>query len=224
MPKIQATTNVGHRARLKDKLLKSHENLLDYEILELLLFNAIPRKDVKPLAKALLHQYKSIGKIINLPITELSALPKSAHVLFKLLQVTILRVSKEQIINNPIINNWNSLITYLRNNIGYKNTECLKIIFLNQKNILITEETIEYGTINSIAIYPREILKQAIFHNASSIVLAHNHPSGITTPSASDITMTQQLKEVLAPLNISLVDHIIISSNSHYSFKQNNII
>ena len=224
MSKIKATTNVGHRARLKDKLLKSDENLPDYEILELLLFNAIPRKDVKPLAKSLLHKYQTIGKIINLPLTELSSLPKAIHVLFKLMQATIARVNKEQIIANPVINNWNSLLTYIRTNIGYKNTECLKILFLNHKNILITEETIEYGTINSVAIYPREILKKAIFHNASSIVLAHNHPSGITTPSASDISMTQQVKEVLAPLNISLVDHIIISSNSHYSFKQNNLI
>lgn len=218
---------LGHRQRLKEQLLRSNlGSLADYEILEILLFFSIPRKDVKPLAKQLLNKNKNLGSIINLTDTELreQKVTESTITLFRLIKDITNRINKEQLLDKPIINSWNLLIDYVRTNIGYKNTECLNIIYLNHKHILIAEEIEEHGTVNSVSVYPREILKKAILYNASSIVLVHNHPSGITEPSKSDITLTKHLVSTLEPLNISLIDHIIISRNSYYSFKKHNII
>jgi DNA repair protein RadC len=223
----ELSLNIGHRQRLKDKLLRSNiGSLADYEILEILLFYSIPRKDVKPLAKHLLHKYNNLGSIISLTDRELreQKITESTIVLLKLLKDLISRINKEQLLDKPIINSWHLLVDYVRANIGYKKTECLNVMYLNHKNILIAEETEEHGTVNSVSVYPREILKKAILYNASSIVLVHNHPSGITEPSKSDIILTKQLVSTLEPLNISLIDHIIISSNSYYSFKKHGII
>jgi DNA repair protein RadC len=219
--------HIGHRNRQKEKLLRSNiGTFADYEILEMLLFYSIPRKDVKPLAKSLLNQYRNLGSILNLHDQELKdvKLTKSTIVLLRLLKEITNRINKEQLLDKPVINSWPLLINYIRANIGYNKTECLHIMYLNHKNILIADETEKHGTINSVSIYPREILKKAILHNASSIVIVHNHPSGITEPSKADIDLTLKIKEVLDPLNINLIDHLIISSNSYYSFKKHSII
>lgn len=218
---------IGHRQRLKQQLLRSNIGVFhDYEILEALLFYSIPRKDVKPLAKSLLKKYHNIGSLINLSSMELKKnnLSESTIVLFKLLKEVTNEINKEKVMKKPVINSWSLLIDYIRSNIGYDNTECLNILYLNHKNILIVDETEKHGTINSVSIYPREILKKAVLHNASSIVVVHNHPSGITDPSKSDIQLTLDLQKILEPLKITLIDHIIISSSSYFSFKKHEII
>jgi len=219
---------VGHRDRAKEKFIKSKASPLnDYELIELALFYSIPRKDVKPLAKKLLKQFGSVGNVIHAPLQKLeqiSGIGKSTTVLFKLLQSIIREVTKEQISGKPVIGSWDKLITYLRANIGYKTTENFHALFLNSKNILIEDETHDYGTVNSIGVYPREIVKSALYHDAISVILVHNHPSGVTKPSKSDIILTDSILKALTSVGITLIDHVIISSNSYFSFKANKLL
>lgn len=218
----------GHRSRVKKKLMNSNsKSLPDYEILELILFNSIPRKDVKPLSKKLLKIFGTLGKVIYASPEKLSLIPEigdSTIALFSLIQETLQRVTKEQLFKKTIIGSWDQLITYARTSIAYKTTENLHIIYLNSKNILITDEVHEHGSATSISIYPREIVKSALYHDASSIILIHNHPSGITKPSKADISITNEIQKALLPIGISVLDHVIISSNSYFSFKANGLL
>jgi DNA repair protein RadC len=218
----------GHRERQKEKLLRSKIGTLhDYEILELLLFNSIPRKDVKPVAKKLIQEFGSIGKIINTPPSKLiqtQNIGNSTIILFRILQEVISDVTKEQILKKPIIKSWDKLIEYIRANIGYSNTEKLHTLYLNHKNILITDKLHDHGTVNTVSIYPREIVKSALFHDASSVIIVHNHPSGVTEPSKSDLTLTKAVQEALGTINVKLLDHLIVSSNSYFSFKTHDLI
>jgi len=208
----------GHRQRAKERLIKSKTlTLNDYEILELALFYSIPRKDVKPIAKTLIKNFGNVGNALNASeqnLKQIKGISDSTIILFKFLQDIIQRVNKEQISEKPIIGSWDKLITYARSNIGYKTTENLHVLYLNSKNMLIADEVHDHGTVNSISVYPREIVKSALYYDASSVVLIHNHPSGITKPSKADIMLTDNILEALTSINISLIDHIIISSNS----------
>lgn len=220
--------NSGHRKRQKDQLVRSTLGSLDdYIILELLLFNSIPRVDVKPIAKALLKEFGSLDKVINAKEDKISKFPKigeSTIALFKLAQELVYRISKEKILDKPIIGSWDKLIDYLRTSIGHSSTENLCILYLNNKNILIKDKIYNYGTVNSVSIYPREIVTEALHYNACSIVIVHNHPSGITGPSKSDLLLTEAVKKALDAVSITLIDHIIISSNSYFSFKKHKLI
>lgn len=218
----------GHRKRLKDKLVRSNlGNLHDCEILELILFNSIPRKDVKPLAKLLLKKFGNLGKVINaspVSLMQINGIGESTIVLFKIFQESIYRITKEQILKKPIINSWEKLLEYLRSSIGYSGTENLYTLYLNNKNILITDEIHCHGTVSSISIYPREIVKAALYYDASSVILVHNHPSGVTTPSQLDKELTRSTQEALKTINVKLLDHVIISSSSYFSFKTHNLL
>lgn len=215
----------GHRLRVKNKFLKTKPGILqDYEILELLLFYSIPRKDVKPLAKTLLKQFGNLGNLINCPTPKLAKITGTGQttiILLKLIKEILFIINKEQIVKKPILNSWEKLISYLRANIGYSSTENMKVLYLNTKNILLGEELYDLGTINRICIYPREILKAALYFEANGVILVHNHPSGITTPSKQDINFTTAIKNTLQVLDITLIDHVIISANSEFSFKSN---
>jgi len=219
---------VGHRERAKSRLMKAKSGSLEsYELLELLLFYVIPRKDVKILAKTLIKEFGSFASVINAPsyqLQQFKGIGKSAIIIFKLLQEIIKHATKEELAEKPIVGSFDKLITYIRSNIGYKTTESLHTIYLNTKNILIADEVQDYGTVNSIGVYPRELVKAALYHDASSIILVHNHPSGITKPSQADILLTDNILKALTPLNIDLLDHIIISKNSYFSFKANKLL
>lgn len=218
----------GHRNRLKNKLLRSQVGMLDdYEIVELLLFNSIPRKDTKPLAKQLLQHCTSIGQVINMPryrLEEIKGIGASTIALFKLIQEVIARVNKEQLINKPMITSQDNLITYLRSAIGYSTTECFCTLYLDNKHSLIIDKLYDHGTVNAISVYPREIVKDAVYHDASSVILVHNHPSGITNPSEVDLILTRAVQEALNTISVKLTDHIIISSNSYFSFRKHALI
>jgi DNA repair protein RadC len=219
---------LGHRSRAKSRLAKAKTGSLeDYELLEIALFYSIPRKDVKILAKTLLKEFGSLGNIINATphkLQRFKGIGESSITLFRLFQEVIKRTTKEELSERPIIASFDKLINYIRSNIGYKTTESLHTIYLNSKHILIADEVQDYGTVNSVGVYPREIAKAALYHDASSIVLVHNHPSGITKPSQADITLTDKVLEALTPLNITLLDHIIISRSSYFSFKANKLL
>jgi DNA repair protein RadC len=219
---------VGHRTRLKERLLASGRGELpDYEILELILCLALPRRDVKPLAKKLIEEFGSFAKAINATEHNLMALEgvgTSVVAAFRAVNEAAARLIKEEITTKPIIESWKSLLDYCRATMGHIKTEQFRIIYLDRKNMVIADELQEIGTVDHVAVYPREIMKKALHIDASAIILVHNHPSGNTNPSKADIAMTKQIMQIGSLMSISLHDHIIISNKSHYSFKSNGLL
>lgn len=215
----------GHRKRLREKFLMGNGlGMPDYELLELVLTIAIPRRDVKPLAKALLAKYKNFAGVISAPIDELmefDGLKENAATILKVVKEASVRMayraleSKEEI----VIKGFDDLIDYLRNVMGYHQVEEFRVLFLNKRYALITEEVMQRGTIDQVAIHPREVLKAALKHNAKAIILAHNHPSGDLRPSRADIDITRTIAQACKDLEIELFDHIIIGKATYYSFK-----
>lgn len=218
---------IGHHKRVKERFVAAGvEHFSDYELLEVMLFSAIPRKDVKPLAKKLLDHF-DITDLINLDKERLLSIKgtnENLYINFALIRELINRVLKQKIINKNIIASWSSLIDYLKVNMGNMRLEQFRILFLNKKNILIADEVLSQGTIDQAAVYPREIIKRALFNEASSLILVHNHPSGSPEPSKADIHMTNKIVETCQTVNIMVHDHVIISNNKYYSFKSNMLL
>ncbi|MGV3278113.1 RadC family protein [Rickettsiales bacterium LUAb2] len=219
--------HLGHRNRLKNKFLQNDNTLLDYELLELLLFYAIPRKDVKPLAKILLNHFGSIQKVLTASPDELNQILKNnnnnINILFKLAHKLCKEILKKELINKPVIANWQQLTNYCFTNLAYYKEEKVHIIYLNSKNCIIKDEIISNGSINYAAIDIRKVIERSLGLGAASIILAHNHPSGDYKPSKEDISLTKQLFEIAKHLNILLFDHLIISSSGIYSFREHNL-
>jgi DNA repair protein RadC len=220
--------NIGHRARLRDRLLKSKSGQLpDYELLELLLCLALPRKDTKQLAKDLIVKHKTFADVITAERESLmdnQGVGESVLACFKLVQEAVIRITKEELIQKPIISSWHSLINYCRASIGHNQKESFMILYLNNQNELISEELQEYGTIDQISVYPREIAKRALLLNASAIILVHNHPSGNTKASKADIDLTNKIANALSAFKIIVHDHIIISKKGAFSFKSEGLL
>ncbi len=218
----------GHRQRLRERFLNSPEGLLDYEILELILFNAIPRRDVRSMAKILIKEYKNFAKVVDFDVTKYKDMEEkfSKGVLFQfaLIKEVIKRLLKEEITEKIVLSSWNSLYDYLQATMGHQNIENFRVLYLNTKNHLIHDEVQEYGTIDQTSVYPREILKKAIFYDAASIILAHNHPSGVTNPSKADILITNKIIEACKSIDVEVHDHVIIAGNKVFSFKSHNLI
>ncbi|WP_316354330.1 RadC family protein [Candidatus Trichorickettsia mobilis] len=216
---------IGHRSRLRQKVLDHQlDSFADYELLELLLFTAIPRRDVKPIAKKLLNQFGSLSGLINADKDKLlliEEINKNFCINLYVVRELINRVLKQKIVNNNIIGCWSDLLDYLKSTMGSLKIEQFKVLFLNKKNILIADELMSVGTIDQAAVYPREIIKRALFHEAGAIILTHNHPSGSPTPSKSDLELTKKIVEVCSAVSISVHDHVIIAGGEYYSFKSN---
>ncbi len=213
----------GHRQRLRERFLKSGAGALaDYELIELLLFSAMPRRDVKPVAKALLKKFGSLSALLNASAAEISTVDGVGEVAAVNLMVThevALRMLGDDVMNKPILSSWDNLIDYLRAAMGHNKTEQFRILFLNRKNVLIADELQQEGTIDHTPVYPREVIKRALELGASALILVHNHPSGDTQPSTADIEMTQEVQDAGKKLGIELHDHLIISKNGYTSFK-----
>lgn len=218
---------LGHRKRLKEKFLSSTHNFSDYEILELLLFCAIPRKNVKPLAKTLLQTFGGINGVINAPhdkMLSVQGITKNTYVTFSIVREIIHRFLRQDIINQNVLSSWDALLEYLKTTMGNNKIEQSRILFLNKKNILIADELQNTGTVDQTPLYPREVVKRALFHEASAIILVHNHPSGNPTPSKSDITLTHSIIDACKTINVIVHDHIIVAGKNFYSFKSNALI
>lgn len=218
---------VGHRLRLKQKLLRITEGLADYELLEVLLFSAIPRKDVKPLAKHLLEHFGDLSNLINADKEKLllvEGMNENICCSLYLVRELIRRILKHKIVKQNVISSWDALLDYLKSSMGSLKIEQFRILFLNKKNILIAEEIIGVGTIDQAPVYPREIVKRALFHEAGAIILVHNHPSGRSKPSKADIVLTNKIAETCHSVNITVHDHVIITDNEYYSFKSNMLL
>lgn len=220
----------GHRERLRKRYIKSDlEGFNDYEVLELLLTYSIARKDVKPIAKELIEKFGTIDEIAKSDVKsllEVDGIGEGSAVFLKLIGDIALTLYREKIEDKDIltIKSKNSLLSYLRGEIGYSPREEFKILFLDSSNKLIASETLFYGTIDKSAIYPREIVERVMKNRAKSVIFAHNHPSGSISPSKKDIELTQYMYDSLKLLEIRLLDHIIITKNSYFSFLEEGLI
>lgn len=218
----------GHRSRLRQRLLDSKKGTLpDYEILEILLFAASPRADVKPLAKSLIDEFGSLGRVITAEraaLEKIKGVNESAIASLRTVQEAAERLLKEEVKEKPILQSWKALLDYCRASMAYNKTEQFRILFLNRKNMLIADDLQEVGTVDQTPAYPREIVKRALQLDASAVILIHNHPSGDATPSRADVLLTQQIAEALKVVNIALHDHVIVSTGEHYSFKSYGVL
>ncbi len=214
---------LGHRQRLRDRFMATGgDGMPDYEILELLLSQAIPRADVKPIAKSLLIRFGSLGEVLSAApekLGEVKGIGEAAAVALKVVQAAGLRLSRQQIMNTDAIGSWDQLLDYCKAAMGYEKVEQLRVLFLDRKNILIADEVQQQGTVDHTPLYPRQVVKRALELNASALILVHNHPSGDPTPSRGDIDMTKRVQEAAEKLGITLHDHIVIGKSNHASFR-----
>ncbi|MEO8559951.1 MAG: DNA repair protein RadC [Rhodospirillales bacterium] len=212
----------GHRQRLRERFLAGGANALpDYELLELLLFFSIARRDVKPLAKQLIERFGSLGGVLAAPPELLAEFDLDHHsvVHFKALRETAGRLAREEVADRPVIGSWQKLLDYCRTTMAHNKTEQFRLLFLDRKNGLIADEVQQEGTVDHTPVYPREVVKRALQLGASSLIMVHNHPSGDATPSQADIEMTQEVKAAADALGIALHDHVVIGRKGHTSFK-----
>jgi DNA repair protein RadC len=213
----------GHRERLKTRFRDAGpETLADYELLELILFQALPRQDTKPLAKALLAKFGSFSEVLAAPEARLLEVPgvgeKVAHHL-KVTKAAAQRFARDPVRDKTLLDSWKSVIDYCKAAMAYEPIEQFRILFLNKRNQLIADEVQQSGTVDHTPVYPREVVKRALQLSATAIILVHNHPSGDPTPSSADIEMTKKIVDVAKPLGIVVHDHIIVGRNGHASFK-----
>lgn len=213
----------GHRARMRDKLLeRGPEALADYELLEMLLFLAMPKGDTKPLAKALINRFGSFGNLLAAPtgtLLETRGLGPHSVAALKLVQASALRMMRAEVLEQPVLNNWDRLMDYLTAAIAREKVEQFRVLYLDTRNRLIADEAQARGTVNHTPVYPREVVKRALELHATALIMVHNHPSGDTKPSNPDIAMTREVKQAAAIFSIALHDHIIIGHGGWFSFR-----
>lgn len=216
---------IGHRKRLKNKFLQNGDlGLNDYELLELILFQAIPRRDVKELAKKLLDKFTDFQQLVNVEkekLMEVNGVNENVYLQIRLLKVTLNRIFKEKITKKNIISSWSALLDYLKATMEQLRIEQFRVLFLNKRNSLIDDLVMGTGTIDQAPVYPREIVKKALYYEAAALILVHNHPSGNSQPSNADIELTKQIVTACKIVDVAVHDHVIIGDNEYYSFKSN---
>ncbi|MGQ3301096.1 RadC family protein [Reyranella sp.] len=212
----------GHRGRVRERVLKAGvEPLADYELLELLLFYSIERIDTKPLAKALLERFGTLGDVFAAEPAQLREFEIDQRTLvhFKAMREVGRRLAERKVKDMPVLTNWQQLIDYCHTALAHEKTEQFRILFLDRKNVLIADEVQQRGTIDHTPVYPREVVKRALALNAAALILVHNHPSGDPKPSRDDIEMTREIKAAAEALGISIHDHLVIGRKGHASFR-----
>ena len=213
----------GHRERLRERFLSAGSDAVtDYELLELVLFRALPRRDVKPLAKDLIAKFGSFAEVVAAPrprLAEIKGLGDAAITELKVVEAAAKRLARGQLKRRPVLSSWSNVLDYCRTAMAFADKEQFRILFLDKRNQLITDELQQTGTVDHTPVYPREVVKRALELSATAIILVHNHPSGDPTPSRADIQMTQAIVEVARPLGIAVHDHIIVGKEGHASFK-----
>jgi DNA repair protein RadC len=213
----------GHRERLRRKFRESGAGALaEYELLELILFRSIPRRDVKPLAKALIAEFGSLAETVTAPLARLEAfegLGAAAVTDLKIIHATARAVTSGQVRAKTILSSWSEVLDYCRTAMAFEDREQFRILFLDKKNRLIRDEIQQVGTVDHTPVYPREVVRRALELSASAVLLIHNHPSGDPSPSRADIEMTKTIIDVASPLGITVHDHIIIAREGHASLR-----
>ena len=224
--------NGGHRQRLTERFVTGGAAALpDYELLELLLFQLIPQRDTKPIARQALDRFGSLPALLAAPVArlaEIDGLGESSAVRLKVIAAVIERSALRDLELKPIdreqVSSWRALMDYCTRTMGHAEVEQFRILFLDKRNRLIADEVQQEGTVDHTSVYIREVSRRALYHNATALILLHNHPSGDPTPSRADIEMTKELISALAPLNVAVHDHVVISSAGHCSLKGQQLI
>lgn len=218
----------GHRARLRQRFLSGgHESMPEYELLELLLFDAIPRIDVKPLAKQLLKTFGDLNGVVAASkhrLLKVQGTNEKVWLQLRLVEAFAYRMARAKVIGRSVISSWDDLVSYCRTTMAHRETEQFRMLFLDAKNILIADEEQAHGTVNHVPVYPREVAKRALELNASSIILVHNHPSGDPTPSRADIDMTQRIESACDAIGVKIHDHVIVGKSEFVSFRDMGLI
>jgi len=223
-----AAGSEGHRARLRARLLEAGPAALaDHEMLEIVLFLALPRRDTKPIARALLQRFGSFAGAIAAPVPELlgiDGLGEAGAAALKTVQAAALRLLRAELADRPVLSNWERLASYLNAVLAREPVEQFRVLFLDTRNRLLADEAQSHGTVNHTPVYPREVVKRALELHATALILVHNHPSGDPTPSREDIAMTEEIRAAAATLGIVLHDHIVIGNGAVFSFHKQGLL
>ena len=213
----------GHRERLRERFMRGGADAMpDYELLEMVLFNAIPRRDTKPIAKDLIARFGSFAAVLSAPearLREVKGVSDRVVAELKLVRAAALRMMQGQVMARPVLSSWNQVTAYVRASMAFEEREQFRMLFLDKKNRLIADEIQQTGTVDHTPVYVREVVKRALELAASAIVLVHNHPSGDPTPSRADIDMTRMIVEAARPLGVLVHDHIIVGRDDVVSLK-----
>lgn len=217
-----------HRARLRDRFMQGGAAAMpDYELLELILFRAVPRQDMKPLANRLLQHFGDFNRVISATPQRLQGVPGVGPAVvteLKIVEAAAQRLARARVMNRPVLSGWQALLDYCHTTMSHAETEQFRVLFLDRKNNLIADEEQARGTVDHVPVYPREIMRRALELNASAVILVHNHPSGDPTPSDADISMTHRILQAAESLSICLHDHIIIGKSREISFRAEGLI
>lgn len=212
-----------HRKRLRSRFMEGGAQAMpDYELLELVLFRAIPRQDVKPLARLLLDTFGDFNRVVTAAPARLAMVKGVGEAVIqelKIVEASAQRMMRSRVMNQPVLSSWSALLDYCHTAMSHRETEQFRILYLDRKNVLIADEEQAKGTVDHVPVYPREVVKRALELNASALILVHNHPSGDPTPSDADITMTLQVQDACRALGITLHDHLIIGKSRELSFR-----
>ncbi|TMM52647.1 RadC family protein [Sulfitobacter sabulilitoris] len=212
-----------HRQRLRARFMAGGAAAMpDYELLELVLFRAIPRRDVKPLARALLDHFGDFNRVLTAPesrLRDVSGVGDSVICELKIIEAAAHRLARSKVLRQHVLSSWDALLDYCHTTMAHRETEQFRVLYLDRKNVVIADEEQAKGTVDHVPVYPREVAKRALELNASAIILVHNHPSGDPTPSQSDITMTDQINAACLALGLTLHDHLIIGKSREMSFR-----
>ena len=212
-----------HRKRLRERFMAGGAGAMpDYELLELVLFRAIPRQDVKPLARRLLDTFGDFNRVLSAPADRIAAVPGAGDAVvqeLKIVEAAAHRMARARVMQRPVISSWDAILDYCHTAMAHRETESFRVLYLDRKNVLIADEEQAKGTVDHVPVYPREVVKRALILNASALILVHNHPSGDPTPSDSDISMTRQVAQAAQALGLVLHDHLIVGKSSELSFR-----
>jgi DNA repair protein RadC len=228
MVQDNTTDQKGHRQRLRQRFVEAGPGALaDYEMLELLLFHVIPRRDTKPVAKRLINHFGSYAAVLRVDVKSLSTVKgvgDTTAIMLKSVADAAERLARDEVMDRVVLSSWEALIDYLKISMARQETERFRILFLDVKNALIADEEQQSGTVNHAPVYPREVIKRALELGASALILIHNHPSGIPDPSPADIDMTRKIEEAGDQLGIRLHDHIIVAREGTFSMRSEGLI
>ncbi|WP_442771518.1 RadC family protein [Paenirhodobacter enshiensis] len=212
-----------HRRRLRARFVEGGAAAIpDYELLELILFRALPRIDVKPLARRLIDTFGDFGRVISAPtarLREIDGVGDAVVQELKIVEAAAHRLARARVLHRPVLSSWDALLDYCRTAMAHRETEQFRALYLDRKNVLIADEEQARGTVDHVPVYPREVMKRGLELGASALILVHNHPSGDPTPSQADIAVTEQIRQAGAVLGIVLHDHLIVGKSREISFR-----
>ena len=219
---------LAHRRRLRQRFTDGGADAVpDYELLEMILYRALPRGDTKPLAKALLKKFGDLNHVLAAPPARLKDVKGvGERVVFelKLIEAVGHRMARARVLKKPLLSSWEALLDYCQTAMAHRDVEQFRILFLDRKNVLIADEAQQTGTVDHVPVYPREVVKRALELNASALILVHNHPSGDPTPSMADIEMTNAIRDAADILGITIHDHLVIGKAREVSFRAEGLL